>query len=98
MEMTTEKTIDNKAKEIVCTIKVPEATQTFTTEIRNQVSLSTLAINVDASTSARISPVGNAPAMGIFPSDFSAKEFVYKVPAGNGDDANWTIRITDLNK
>ena len=98
MEMTTEKTIDNKAKEIVCTIKVPEATQTFTTEIRNQVSLSTLAINVDASTSARISPVGNAPAMGIFPSDFSAKEFVYKVTAGNGDDANWTIRITDLNK
>ena len=87
MEMTTEKTIDNKAKEIVCTIKVPEATQTFTT-----------AINVDASTSARISPVGNAPAMGIFPSDFSAKEFVYKVTAGNGDDANWTIRITDLNK
>ena len=75
MEMTTEKTIDNKAKEIVCTIKVPEATQT-----------------------ARISPVGNAPAMGIFPSDFSAKEFVYKVTAGNGDDANWTIRITDLNK
>lgn len=98
MEMTTEKTIDNKAKEIVCTIKVPEATQTFTAEIRNQVSLSTLAINVDASTSARISPVGNAPAMGTFPSDFSAKEFVYKVTAGNGDDANWTIRITDLNK
>ena len=35
---------------------------------------------------------------GFFPSDFSAKEFVYKVTAGNGDDANWTIRITDLNK
>ena len=60
IEMGTEKTIDNNAKEIVCSIKVPDATQTFTTEIRNQVSLSTLAINVDASSSARISPVGGA--------------------------------------
>ena len=87
IEMGTEKTIDNNAKE-----------QTFTTEIRNQVSLSTLAINVDASSSARISPVGGAPAMGTFPSDFSAKEFVYKVTAGNGDNANWTIRITNFVK
>ncbi len=78
MEMTTEKTIDNKAKEIVCTIKVPEATQTFTTEIRNQVSLSTLAINVDASTSARISPVGNAPAMGIFRQTFPQRNLYIK--------------------
>lgn len=98
IEMGTEKTIDNNAKEIVCSIKVPDATQTFTTEIRNQVSLSTLAINVDASSSARISSVGGAPAMGTFPSDFSAKEFVYKVTAGNGDDANWTIRITNFVK
>lgn len=98
IEMGTEKTIDNKAKEIVCSIKVPDATQDFTSEIRNQVSLNTLAVNVDVSTSARITPVGGAPAMGTFPSDFSAKEFVYKVTAGSGDDTNWTIRITDFNK
>lgn len=98
IEMDTERSIDNKTKEVVCTIKVPETTSVFTTEIRNQVSLRTLAINVDASTSVRITPIGNAPAMGTFPADFSAKEFEYKVTAGNGDNANWIIRITDFKK
>lgn len=98
MEMEVEKTIDTKAKEVVCSIKVPATTGTFTEAIRNQVSLSTLAMNVDASTSARIHPVGNAPVMGSFPADFTAKEFVYTVTAGNGDKANWTIRITDFLK
>lgn len=98
IEMGVTKTIDNKTKEIECSIKVPEATSTFTTAIRNQVSLSTLSINVDASTATRITPVGNAPAMGTFPADFSAKEFVYSVMAGNGDKAKWTIKIKDFSK
>lgn len=98
IEMEITKTIDNKSREIVCSIKVPEATSIFTTAIRDQVSLSTLSINVDASTAVRITPVGNAPAMGTFPADFSAKEFVYSVMAGNGDKANWTIKIKDFTK
>ena len=98
IEMGVTKTIDNKTKEIECSIKVPGTTSTFTTAIRDQVSLSTLSINVDASTATRITPVGNAPAMGTFPADFSAKEFVYSVMAGNGDKAKWTIKIKDFSK
>ena len=98
MEMTVQNNIDATAKEVVCTITVPEATDVFTEDIRNQVSLSTLAINVDASTAARITPVGNAPVMGEFPSDFSAKEYTYTVTAGSGAQADWTIRIDGFNK
>lgn len=98
MEMNVDKNIDKSKKEISCNISVPEATKTFTSDIRGQVSLSKLAINVDASTASRISPVGNAPVMGTFPGDFSAKEFTYKVTAGNGDAVNWTIKIIDFRK
>ena len=98
MEMSVSNNIDTTAKEIVSTITVPAATDVFTEEIRNQVSLSTLAINVDASTAARITPVGDAPVMGEFPSDFSAREFTYTVTAGNGDKADWIIRIDSFNK
>lgn len=97
-EMEVEQTIDNDKKEIACIIIVPEATLTFTSAIRNQVALSSLAISVDASTAARITPMGGAPVMGVFPSDFSAREFVYAVMAGNGDVANWTIKIVDFQK
>ena len=98
IEMGVTKTIDTKAKKIECSIKVPEVTSAFTAGVRNQVSLSTLSINVDVSTSARIIQVGDAPAMGTFPADFSAKEFIYSVTAGNGDKANWTIKIEDFSK
>lgn len=98
IEMEVDKTIDNEKKEIYCSIRVPEANANFTATIREQVSLQTLAMNVDASTAVRITPVGNAPQMGTFPADFSAKEFTYKVVAGNGNEANWTIIISDFSK
>lgn len=65
----------------------------FTEEVRSKVSLSTLAINVDVSTAARIVPAENTPQMGIFPSDFTAKDFIYIVTAGNGDQVEWNIKI-----
>lgn len=98
VEMVVTKNIDDKAKVIICSVKVPDPTGTFTTAIRNQVSLSTLSINVDASTAARIIPVGNAPAMGAFPADFSAKEFVYSIMAGDGNKADWTVEIKEFTK
>lgn len=98
VEMEVNKTFDPDGKEIFCSIKVPAANNSFTASVREQVSLKTLAINVDASTAVRIAPVGNAPQMGVFPSDFSDKEFTYKVTAGNGDAANWTITIADFRK
>ncbi len=97
-EMEVDKTFDNDRKVVECTINVPDATQTFTSAIREQVSLSTLAINVDASTASRITPLNGAPTMGVFPSDFSAGEFTYAVMAGNGDIANWTIKIIGFQK
>ena len=96
-EMEVEKTFDNDHKVVECIINVPEASQTFTSAIREQVSLRTLAINVDASTASRITPLNGAPTMGVFPSDFSAGEFSYAVMAGNGDIANWTIRIVSFH-
>lgn len=97
-EMEVEKTFDNDKKIIQCSIVVPDASNTFSTEIRNNVSLRTLAINVDASTASRITPLNGAPTMGVFPSDFSSGEFQYAVMAGNGDIANWTIKIVDFQK
>ena len=98
MEMSVSNDIDAEGRVIECSITVPAATDKFTDEIRSQVSLSALAINVDASTAARIAPVDGAPVMGVFPSDFTAREFVYTVTAGNGDRADWTIRIVDFQK
>lgn len=97
-ELEVEKTFDNDNKVVECSIVVPEATKTFTSAVRNKVSLSTLAINVDASTASRITPLNGAPIMGVFPSDFSAGEFTYAVKAGSGKVANWTIKIVDFQK
>ena len=96
--MEVETTFDTDNKVVECVVVVPSTSDVFTEEIRNGVSLATLAINVDASTAARITPVNGAPVMGEFPSDFSAGEFTYAVMAGNGDVANWTIRITEFQK
>ena len=98
IEMAVTKTIDTKAKKVECSIKVPDATSAFTADIRDRVSLSALSVNVDVSTAARVSPIGDAPAMGTFPADFSAKKFVYRVMAGDGGKADWTIEIKDFDK
>lgn len=97
-ELEVEKIIDYDKKEISCVILVPETTLTFTSDIREKVSIKELAINVDVSTAARITPIGDSPIMGVFPSDFSAKEFTYAVTAGNGDVAHWVIKIADFQK
>lgn len=98
IEMAVTKTIDTKAKKVECSIKVPDATSAFTADIRDRVSLSALSVNVDVSTAARVSPIGDSPAMGTFPADFSAKKFVYRVMAGDGGKADWTIEIKDFDK
>ena len=98
MEMWVDKNIDKDNHVVECEIYVPDATSKFTETIRSQVSLSTLAINADVSTGASVKPVNDAPKMGVFPSDFSKKEFVYTVTAADGGTANWTIRIKDFQK
>lgn len=97
VEMNVDKQIDKKSRTITCTIQVPVASTTFTSAIRENVSLSNLAMNVDISTAARIKPMGNAPVLGN-PADFSAKDFSYQVVAANGDGADWNIQIVGFNK
>lgn len=97
-EMYVEKHIDNESKTIECVLEVPDENKIFTSDIRNKVSLSTLAINVDVSSAARITPTNNSPVMGVFPSDFSSKKCTYSVKAGNGNTVIWTIIIKDFIK
>lgn len=97
IEMSVDKNIDKDNRIISCTINVPAATSAFTAAIRENVSLSNLVMNTDLSTAARIKPVNNAPALGS-PANFSAKEFVYRVTAANGETVDWTIKILDFKK
>lgn len=98
IEMEVDKTIDNENKQVNCTLKVPATTANFTEDIRKNVSLSALSLNVDVSTAASVIPLDNAPQMGYFPSDFSGKTYKYKIVAANGNAANWTITISDFQK
>lgn len=97
VEMNVGKTIDKEAKVISLTVEVPVATHTFTSAIREKVSLSNLTMNVDLTTAARIKPLGGAPLLGT-PGDFSAKEFAYQVTAANGNVADWTFEIVNFKK
>ena len=97
IEMNVDKNIDAKSKEISCTITVPEASNAFTSSVRENVSLNNLTMNVDISTAARIKPIGNSPTLGA-PQDFSAKDFIYQVTSASGTSTEWSIKIIDFKK
>lgn len=82
---------------ITCKLTVPDESGSFTSAIRQEVSLSKLIAYMDISTAARIKPVNGAPALGK-PGDFSTKEFKYMVTAGDGTQREWTIKITEFVK
>lgn len=95
--MNVEKQVDEENSIISCVITVPSAANPFTSNIREKVSLSGLAANVDISTAAKIQPVGNSPQLGVMV-DFSAKDFTYEVTAANGNKRTWKIKITNFIK
>lgn len=98
VQMSVKNSLDNEAKTLRTTISVPATTNVFTKEIRDNVSLANLCANVDISTAAQITPLNNAPQLGV-PADFSAKEFTYQIVAADGKTkANWTIQIQDFIK
>lgn len=76
--------------------KVPAASGSFTEEERAVVSTSNIAVMVTISTAARLTPIGNAPKLGV-PGDWS-KPNKYMVTAANGNQKEWTIQVVKLTK
>lgn len=92
-----EKAIDDEAGVVTCKITVPGTSAVFTENIRNKVSLSNIVCYVDMSTAARLKPLDGAPVLGEM-RDFSSGEFKYLVTAANGNEKEWTVKITDFTK
>ncbi|MDO5105023.1 hypothetical protein [Capnocytophaga sp.] len=88
--------INNLEKTVSFEVNVPNANTSFTVAERDKVSLNNLTVIVNLSTAARIFPINDAPKLGI-PGDWS-KPNKYRVEAANGNNAEWTIQITALNK
>lgn len=95
VELTTNNNITDHT--ISCTITVPTVTDNFTSEIRNQVSLTNIVCLTDISAGASIRPLDGAPALGT-PGDFSGKTYSYLVIAADGSEIEWKINIIALNK
>jgi hypothetical protein len=90
-----ERELNSEAGTIACTLQMPSASGSFTSDIRSQVSLSNLVGKFYLSTAARIEPVEGAPVLGV-PGDFSAPR-KYKVTAADGKTSKvWTITVDFL--
>ncbi|MFA6795160.1 MAG: hypothetical protein WCR50_06690 [Proteiniphilum sp.] len=63
---------------------------------RNQLGIDNVAVVVVLPTAARIFPIGDSPKLGVN-GDWS-KPNKYMVQAANGDQAEWTIHITEFIK
>lgn len=90
------KSINKETLEITCSLTVPDADDTFTEDIRQQVSLTSIVGKFNISSGAAIAPVDNSPTLGI-PGDFSGT-CKYKVTAANKSSKVWTVKITSLDK
>lgn len=92
-----ERVIDSEAR--VVTIKVNPSQgrlNSIPVAARAELSISNVAVVVALPTAARLFPVGNSPKLGLN-GDWS-KPNKYIVRAANGDEAEWTIQITEFNK
>jgi hypothetical protein len=81
---------------VSCVLTVPDAVGTFTTAVRNTVSLTNISLGVTTSSAAVITPMNGAPAFGQ-PGDWS-KPNKYLVKAADGTQKEWTIQVTKLIK
>lgn len=63
---------------------------------RAELSINNVAVVVALPTAARLFPVGDSPKLGLN-GDWS-KPNKYIVKAANGEEAEWTIQITEFNK
>lgn len=88
--------INKESRSISIEVTVPVANTVFTAAEREKCAVNNIAVMVSLETAARLTPVGNAPKMGV-PGDWS-KPNKYTVTAANGDTAEWTIEVTKFNK
>ncbi|MFA7104613.1 MAG: hypothetical protein WC165_05680 [Dysgonamonadaceae bacterium] len=91
------KTIDKDNRTV--TIKVTPSTSKLNSipeSARSSLSINNVGVVVSLPTAARIFPVEDAPKLGTN-GDWS-KPNRYVVVAANGDEAEWTIQITEFNK
>jgi hypothetical protein len=80
------------------TLTVPAASNAFTTEVRNSVSLEKLYLVTVISAASKIAPLNGAPALGLPGSFEIGKEYQYEVTAANGKKAVYTLVIEDFVK
>lgn len=90
------RTKDEANHKISLEMKVPMPSGDFTLERRQQVSLQYLVGMFTVSTSASVTPLNGAPALGK-KGDFSQKNFTYRVTAPSGDYIDWEIEITKFD-
>ena len=91
-----QKNVVANSNTIELSIDVPQASGTFTEEVRNKVMQNYLWMYMDISTAAKIAPIGNAPKLGD-PADLM-KEWQYQVTAANGNAKTWTIKVVSFKK
>lgn len=96
-KLTVAKTIDNESHIVTLKLTVPNTDKTFTKEIREQVSLENLVGMFTVSTAASVTPLKEAPKLGV-PGDFSNDSYTYRVTAAAGNYMDWVIKIVEFKK
>ncbi len=88
--------IDTTSGEITLDITVPQASGSFTNNVRNQVSQDDLILYFDLSTAAKMTPVGDTPGPG-YSTDLTEPQ-KYIVTAADGSQKTWTITVNSFTK
>lgn len=90
--------LDKEAKTLQIEVTVPASNEEteFTAAKRAECTVQNIAIMVGLETAARLTPMGDAPKLGV-PGDWS-KPNKYLITAANGDKAEWTISVTNFIK
>lgn len=90
--------ISEETNIISCELTVPAESGSFTTDVRDQVTLKNIVGYADLSPASKIEPLENSPTLGI-PADFSTSPMQYEVIAADGKTKKiWNIDIISFSK
>lgn len=95
--LTANKIINNESKTITVKLTVPNVNTTFTSEIRNKVSLDGIVGMFTVSPAAKVTPLNGAPSLGN-PGNFSQKKYSYRITSAAGNYHDWILDIIEFNK
>ncbi|MFV0505344.1 MAG: DUF5018-related domain-containing protein [Bacteroidales bacterium] len=80
---------------VIVTVRVPDASGTFTEEERQKVKLTNIVVYMNISTAATIKPLGDSPELGTL-GDFSSPR-KYRITAADGVTCrDWVVAIKPL--